>query len=102
MMIVSAYIPITNNNTYGASSEKEIITMEIMEEAIPVDLPEAPCSDTAMNNSDLCSCVAAGNCRWDPAATGCRIIFCDGHVEYHPIDHKAENVTAITYPCEAG
>ena len=99
MMVVSAYIPITNNNTYSASSEKEII---IMEEAIPVDLPVAACSDAAMNNSDLCSYVAAGNCRWDPAATGFRIIFCDEHVEYHPIDHKAENVTVITYPCEAG
>jgi hypothetical protein len=87
---------------YDASSEKEVITMEIMEEAIPLDLPEAPCSDTAMNSSDLCSCVAAGNCKWDPSANGCYIIFCDGHVIDQPGWYKAANDTTVTQPCQAG
>lgn len=45
-------------------------------------------------------CVASGNCKWDPTASGCYIIFCDGTVVEDPTDAKAANVTKVTQPCE--
>lgn len=96
---VATFMQITENTLrdYDNSVEKEIVTMNDIINAISVDIPETPCSD-----SNLCSCVAAGNCKWDPTANGCYIIFCDGHVESDPDNSKASSVTVITVPCEAG
>ena len=100
-LFVVAFIPLNETSDFDASEVEQIVTIDDMNKAISADIAVTPCSGSVNNASDLCSCIAAGNCQCDPTASGCYIIFCDGTVKEDPSNAKAANVTKITQPCEA-
>lgn len=100
---VAAFISMNEdtNRDYDASVETEIITMNNIENAVSDVLPVEPCSESATNSSEPCTCIAAGGCKAKLAAT-CTIVFCDGHVYENDNNRTVDDdkIFTVQQPCE--
>lgn len=101
-ILITAFVPITENSVheYDASAEEEIITIDIIEKSISTHLPVNPCSESELNSSDTCECIASGSCKFR-LESSCKIVMCGGEVLEDDTNSTVDNSKIITVeqPC---